>query len=182
MGRGADDAIPLDDVFVFNRSHLKLFQSNPRYRDFFTYVNSFSPEWIPAAEMAESFSLSLEETRKMLDDLVDLGVLLSEDDTYRASKSNYHFPDDEVFFDLRNRNLKENVHALLDKIQPDDLRTRRAFRGLVTRELTEGQLASLVVKLEELVGGAIAFPESENPKKVYSLALLLGERFERLSR
>ena len=33
----------LDEVIVFNRSHLNLFQRDPHYRDIFTLANCFSP-------------------------------------------------------------------------------------------------------------------------------------------
>jgi transcriptional regulator with XRE-family HTH domain len=150
-------SISPDDVIVFNRSHLRLFSSDPAYRDIFTYVNSYAPEWISAQEVSQALGVSLERIEEMLEKLSDLGVILLAGGRCRATKKNFYFPDDEDFFDLRNLNL----------------------RGLLTRELTDEQLEQVISKIEEVMGSIIDMPETVNPDKIYSICILLGERFTR---
>jgi transcriptional regulator with XRE-family HTH domain len=174
--------VPLDDVIVFNRSHLELFRSDPAYRDLFTYVNSFAPEWISEDELAGALELDRAKLGVMIDRLHQLGVITLErgaSTRCRATKRNFYFPDDEEFFELRNSNLSRNAGQILKTLKSDDLRERRAYRGLLTRELTAPQLDLVVSRLDQLLGGVIALPETSRPERVYSLCLLMGERFAR---
>lgn len=175
--------LSLDDVIVFNRSHLELFRSNPYYRDLFTYINSFAPRDVPPEEIGQAFGIEQKAVSKMLDKLCELGVIVSVDGaggvTYRATKSNFYFPDDEDFFELRNGNLKHNVDLILERLSFDDLSDRRGVRGLVTRELTPSQLAELVSRAEDLLRETVDMPETDAPEGIYSVCILMGERFRR---
>ncbi len=168
-----------DDVIVFNRSHLRLFSSDPAFRDIFTYVNSYSPDWISCKEMSEALGISEVKLDEMLEKLSDLGVILLASGRCRATKKNFYFPDDEDFFELRNINLSHNTAGIMKRLTHQDLQKRRAFRGLLTREMTSEQLEMVISKVEELLGGVIDLPETANPEKIYSMCVLLGERFER---
>lgn len=176
-------AVPLDDVIVFNRSHLNLFRSHPAYRDIFTYVNSFAPEWITATELAGAIEIEREKLDGMLDRLHELGVITlvagSGGSRCRAAKRNFYFPDDEDFFELRNLNLAHNSGEIMRKLASADLRERKAYRGLVTRELTPEQLDLVVNRLDQLMSGVVALPETCKPERIYSVCLLMGERFQR---
>ena len=173
------DRVPLDDVVVFNRSHLKIFDSDPVYRDIFTYVNSFSPDWVPAEEVSQALEVPLKKLEKMLEKLRDLGVLVFNAGKCKATKRNYYYPDDDDFFALRNSNYKHNSQAILGKLTREDLSTKRAFRGLLTRELTLQQVQAIVQHLEEFLGNIIALPETPSPEAIYSVCVLLGKRFSR---
>lgn len=167
----------LDQVMVFNRAHMKLFQSDKTYRDIFTYVNSFSPEWISSEEIAKAVGQNEEKVEPMLQDLSDLGVLLLAGGKCRASKRVFYYPDDPDFFDLRNENIRYNSDAVLERISHEDLKNRKAYRGLVTRELTEEQLDQVISAIERIVDRVLSLPESKNPDRIYSMGVLLGERF-----
>lgn len=171
--------VELDDVIVFNRSHLKLFSSDPAYRDLFTYINSFSPEWVSLDELSQALSLPLKRIHKMLDDLRDLGAVVVMEGACRASKRVFYFPDDADFFPLRNMNFEHNVNTIMGKVTHDDLAARRAYRGLVTRELTAKQLDALLSDIESLMLKVVDNPESSSPDKIYSFCTLVGERFAR---
>lgn len=178
--------VPLDDVIVFNRSHLKLFRSDPAYRDVFTYVNSFSPEAIPLSEISGALGLAPAKLASMVRKLADHGVIdivkgapKDSEERCRATKSNFYFPDDEDFFELRNSNLSRNVDAILAKLSYQDVTTRKAYRGLITRELTALQLAKVIEDLEKLSGEVVELPETSRPDRIYSLCVLLGERYSR---
>lgn len=172
-------SISPDDVIVFNRSHLRLFSSDPAYRDIFTYVNSYAPEWISCKEMSQALGLSEEKIETMLENLSDLGVILLAAGRCRATKKNFYFPDDEDFFEMRNLNLSHNTAGIMKRLTHEDLQKRRAFRGLLTREMTLDQLEMVIAKVEELMGGVIDLPETQNPERIYSMCVLLGERFAR---
>lgn len=171
--------INLDDVIVFNRSHLRLFSSDPVYRDIFTYINSYAPEWISITEIGAALGVPLAKMEKMVEQLSDLGVVLLAGEKCRATKRNFYFPDDPDFFPLRNMNLTHNTASIMRRLKHEDLLARRAYRGLVTRELTNDQLDRVVTRIDELVSDVVAMPETPNPERIYSLCLLLGERFER---
>lgn len=173
--------ISLDDIIVFNRSHLKLFNSHPGYRDIFTYVNSYAPEWITSEELAIALELPMPQIEEMLDKLSDLGVILLAGSRCRASKRNFYFPDDEDFFGLRNMNLTHNTDAIMKKLKHQDLLDKQAYRGLLTRELTQEQVEQVFLRMDELLTNVVAMPETTNPEKIYSLCLLMGERFHRPS-
>jgi transcriptional regulator with XRE-family HTH domain len=175
----AERTVPLDDVIVFNRSHLRVFLSDPSYRDIFTYINSFAPDWITHEEIAQALDLSTERAQLMLEQLSELGVVMLKDGACRATKRNFYFPDDEDFFALRNLNLEHNAASILGRLRHEDLTTRKAYRGLVTRELTDEQVGLLLEGVEQLIGQVVAMPETDRPRTIYSLCVLFGERFSR---
>ena len=171
--------VPLDEVIVFNRAHLKLFSSDPAYRDVFTYINSFAPDSISARELSSALSIALPRVFEMLKKLYDLGVLVKSESGFRASKKNFYFPDDEDFFPLRNLNWKHNAEGILSRISQEDLQLKRASRLLVTRELTESQARLIIDRLEELMGELVNLPETSTPETIYSVCAIFGERFRR---
>ncbi|OFZ80716.1 MAG: hypothetical protein A2583_06885 [Bdellovibrionales bacterium RIFOXYD1_FULL_53_11] len=169
----------LDDLIVFNRSHLKVFTSDPAYRDIFTYVNSFSPEWISSSEISQAIGIPPTKLSIMLEKLNDLGVLLVAGEKCRSTKRNFYFPDDPEFFEIRNLNFKHNSADILRKMKHDDISLRKSYRGLVTRELTSDQAEYFVKRLDAVANEFVMLPETENPDRIYSMCLLLGARFER---
>lgn len=171
--------IELDDVIVFNRSHLKLFSSDPGYRDLFTYLNSFSPEPISVEEVLHRVRLPRARGERMLRDLHDLGVITMNGGKCRISKSNLYFPDDEDFFPLRNSNLSHNIEDILSKIKYEDLQKKRAYRGLITRELTEEQVQELATRLDVLMNQVVAASAAAPTDGIYSVCVVLGQRFAR---
>ncbi|MGK5082418.1 transcriptional regulator [Bdellovibrionota bacterium FG-1] len=175
----SEQKVPLNDVIVFNRSHLKIFLSDPAYRDIFSYINSFGPDWISPEELGRALGLEEARVQKMLDQLYDLGVVVSGDGLYRASKRNFYFPDDQDFFELRNANFLHNTTNLMNKLSYEDLLDRRAYRSLITRELTEDQVRVLLEGIDQLLGGVVAMPETDDPRTIYSLCVLFGQRFSR---
>jgi hypothetical protein len=180
----AEHQVPLDDVIVFNRSHLKVFGSDPAYRDIFTYINSFGPEPVHAEEIASALGIERDRAAEMLGQLHELGVIVEEAaegtaKTYRASKRNFYFPDDGDFFELRNSNMVHNSSSILGRLRHEDLMARRAYRGVVTRELTEEQVRLLIEGVEGLMSGFVAMPETPSPRTIYSLCVLFGERFSK---
>jgi transcriptional regulator with XRE-family HTH domain len=177
--KAGERAVPLDDVIVFNRSHLRLFESDPAYRDVFTYINSFGPSWIPINEIAVALELGNERTQSMIDRLSELGVVKVQDGSCRAAKRNFYFPDDEDFFGLRNANLKHNTTRIMERLSHADLVARKAYRGVLTRELTDEQVALVLEGVDRLLGEIVAMPETSDPRTVYSVCVLFGERFSR---
>jgi hypothetical protein len=172
--------VSLDDVVVFNRSHLKLFLADPLYRDIFTFVNSFAPEWIPAEDISASLLIPMEKLEPMLEGLNETGILLMAGGRCRAPKSNFYFPDDPDFFPLRNANFEQNVNGILERMKLEDIKEKRAYRGLLTRELTDDQAQKVIAKLEEFLAEVVGLPETDKPEKVYSLCLMVGERYRRV--
>lgn len=178
--RASERAVPLDDLIVFNRSHLRVFESDPAYRDVFTYVNSFGPRPVHGAEVAAALEMDLARAESMLAQLAELGVVVADEARrYRASKRNFYFPDDEDFFSLRNSNMSHNAASILRRLRHEDLVARKAYRGVVTRELTEEQVRLLLDGVDQLVSGLVSLPETGNPRTIYSLCILFGERFSR---
>jgi hypothetical protein len=178
--QATERSVPLDDVIVFNRSHLRVFSSDPAYRDIFTYVNSFGPESVSDTEISQALGLSLRRTQEMLEKLNDLGVVaLDGSGRCRAAKRNFYFPDDEDFFGLRNINFEHNAGRILARLTHGCLKERRAYRGLVTRELTAEQVALLLGGIDQLMARLVAMPETSDPRTIYSLCVLFGERFSR---
>ena len=174
-------ALRLDDLIVFNRSHLKLFLSDSRFRDLFTFVNAYAPEWIAPAEISARFGIPEPELSRMIEQLSDLGILVlrGEDGRCRTPKSNFYFPDDEDFFALRNANFAQNVETLMSRLTYLELQEKAAHRSLVTRELTPEQASWVSTELERLMSQVVALPETSKPDRVYSVCTLLGERFRR---
>lgn len=175
-------SIPLDDLIVFNQSHLSVFQSDAVYRDLFTYVNAYAPDWITVQELASAVNRSIEQVRAMMKKLCEMGVVTANEavaDQFQAAKKNFYFPDDSAFFPLRNRNVSHDVSKILEGLTHADLSQRRAFRGVVTRELTQSQVESVLQVLDRLTSYVVGLPETEHPDKIYSLCLVLGSRFDR---
>ena len=171
-------AVPLDEVIVFNRSHRELFLKDPAYRDIFTFVNAFaSPRSTNAKEISESLDIPRKKLTPMMENLVNLGVVLQEGDQYLAAKRNFYFPDDQDFFELRHLNMKHNLDCLLNSIQLKDLTHRRAFRNLITRELTSAQAVWAAHQMEALLGKIVDLPEDPTAKTIYSVCVVFGERF-----
>lgn len=175
LGQG----VALDDVIVFNRSHLKIFASDPAYRDVFTYVNAFGPGWISAQEIAQALGLESGRVTLMLDQLSELGVVQLGEGRCRSTKRVLYFPDDEDFFGLRNFNFRHNTDRILESLTHQDVLERKAYRGLVTRELTADQAAHLMSGIEQVLSQAVAMPETSAARTVYSLCVLFGGRYAR---
>jgi hypothetical protein len=170
---------PLDKTLVFNQSHLKVFSADPMYRDLFTYINSFYPELISMTELATAFQVPLDQIRKKVLLLEEMGVVSIQNENCKVTKSLLYFPDDPEFFELRNKNISYNFNALLEKLQHVDTVSRKAFRGLYSRELSAEQVELLILKLEEVANQVMGFPVTSHAQSVYSLCLLLGVRFSR---
>jgi transcriptional regulator with XRE-family HTH domain len=173
-------AVDLNDVIVFNRSHLKLFNSDALYRDIFTFVNSFAPEWIPETEISASLGIPLDKLEPMLEQLNDFGVLLVAGGKCRSAKSLFYFPDDSDFFELRNSNVMHNASAIIDNLKHEDLTNRLAFRGLLTRDLTTEQVDDVIKKIEAMINDIVGMPRADHTDSIYSLCLLMGPRFKRI--
>lgn len=173
------ETVHLDEVIVFNRSHRKLFSSDPCYRDLFTYINCCAQKWMSSIELSDALGISIERVRQMLQELHHLGVVNLRDDQAQVSKPLFYFPEDHEFFELKNQNLSHNFKSILERLKHSDLLQRKAFRGLYSRELNEAQLDVLIRKLDEIGNQMIKFSDSENSQRIYSLCLLLGERFSR---
>lgn len=176
------ERVSLDDVIVFNRQHLRLFQTDPRYRDVFTYVNSFAlgSEGIALEELTQAMGISRQEVDVLTQRLDDLGILtLLPGGRVRSTKKNFYFPDDEEFFSLRNQNLLHNMQEILGTLDHSDLTARRGLRALVTRELTEEQFGRIMTTLEEALSEMVGMEEDSASAAIYSLAVLFGKRFER---
>lgn len=170
----------LNEVMVFNRSHLKLFKADPAFRDFFTYVVSCHPLSVHVETISKALGLEPNRVEQMGEDLVDMGVLVKDSaGAYLSVKKGYYFPDDQDFFELRNDNLRYNSNAILESVTPEALNDRKAYRGLVTRELDEQQLEQVISTIEGMVRKMATLPESPKAEKVFSLCILLGERFSR---
>ncbi|HTL11053.1 MAG TPA: helix-turn-helix transcriptional regulator [Bdellovibrionota bacterium] len=178
FARGAE----IDEVFTFNRSHLALFESDAAYRDIFTYVNSFSPDWVAIEEIAAHLNMPEARVEAMLENLSDYGVLLLAGGRCRAAKKVFYFPDDEDFFRLRNKNVAYNSQKILENLNYEDVKSRRAFRSVVTRELTADQLEKVIHGLEFLINKVAQLPESGRPEEIFSLCVVMGERFRRVER
>lgn len=179
--KGVNDAVPLDQVIVFNRSHLQVFARSPSYRDLFTYVNAFGQESpVKPAEAAASLELDIDQATSMLQELAGMGVLEErEDHAFYASKRLFYFPDDAEFFELRRRNLQHNLDAVLKDISLEDLSAKSAYRQVVTRELSEEQVRELVSHLEATAHRMLMQPERQ-ASRVYSLCMVFGARFARV--
>ena len=175
----SSSVVSLDEVIVFNRSHLELFRSELAYRDIFTYVNSYAPEWIGEDEIATALDLNGERVHLMLERLRDLGIIHFDGQKCRSAKKVFYFPDDADFFELRNVNLTHNAASILKTLRHEDLLARRGYRGVVTRELTEAQVEAVILKIDRMTGELVDMPETAAPEKIYSLCVLLGERFSR---
>jgi len=174
-----------DHLMVFNRSHIKLFQSDPRYRDIFTFVNVYTPEeWISLEEVSSSLGIPAEELDPMVETMNDHGLILLAGGKCRSPKVMYYFPDDEDFFDLRNQNYHYNAHAILENATFDNIRERSAYRNVLTRRFTKSQVQHLVGRLDEILREMANMPEEGSTVNdpVYSVCLLAGERFRRLEK
>lgn len=172
--------IPLDDVLVFSRAHLRLFQSDPRFRDFFSYVNSFAgADGLTAAEIARGLELSEERASQMGVQLVELGVLRSAQGRFKAQKGVFYFPEDEDFFELRNQNFRHEVDSLLRKVTSVDLAANKGLRSLLTREFTPAQAVALQDALNQVFEKAVDLPMEEPVDRLYSLCLIFGERLRK---
>lgn len=175
----ATTSISFDDVIVFNRSHLNLFVSDASYRDIFTYINAFAPDWIPSSEIGHALDIKMNRLDGMLQKLHDLGVIILQDGKCKASKRAFYFPDDTDFFELRNLNLRHNASSILNKLTHDDVKNRKAYRNLVTRELSASQVRLVMTKLDEVLSHIVSQPETHDAEEIYSLCVLFGKRFSR---
>lgn len=170
----------IDRALVFNRAHLQLFQSDLRYRDIFTYVNACAPIPVGLNEVTRALGISREEADLMCRKLGESGVILYEEGELKVGKQLFYFPDDEDFFQLRNSNVIHNVQSVLSRVSFPDLRTRRAFRTVATRELSKDQAAEVTWALERLAHQMLGMPEVEDASDIYSMSLVFGPRFGKM--
>lgn len=182
------DALGFGNTLVFNRAQLQLFASDPLFRDIFTYVNAYvrsgtgaeaSPGLVSAEEMSRAFDVSVERIVRMAGDLIQLGVLTEVQGGYRPAEQAFFFPNDADFFELRNKNIRHNVDKIMSGMTYDQISTGQAYRGLITRELSEAQVQEVIAELDSIIARVGQMKQAESPDQVYSLALVLGERFRR---
>ena len=180
-----------DSVVVFSQPHLRLFSSDPIYRDLFTYLHIFCADQMrTASQIAIDLGLRTEVAVQMLEKLADLGVIVAmseevqnaagftEARQYGPTSRAYYFPDDANFFALRNMNLQYNIKSILEKVRFEDISRRRAYRGLLTRGFSPQQVKWIHEKLEALLDEVLKLPpQPTEPTLAYSLCLLFGERF-----
>ena len=180
VSRAKPIPVPLDEVIVFNRSHRDLFLKDPAYRDIFTYINAFhASEEITAERISKALKISPKKLDGMLENLIELGVIHRHGKRFAAAKSNFYFPDDTDFFELRQQNVRHNLEKLLDQVTYTDLQEKKALRGLLTRELTSSQLGWVMGQIEGLLGRIVELPEDPEAKTIYSVCAVVGERFSR---
>lgn len=197
--RVPENTMRLDDVIVLNRSHVRSFGTNPRYRDVITYVNSFPTQWISQREIAHAAQIEFEEAGSLIEDLHELGVLVlpaesvsdpktaplpesyDEKDGYlcRCSKRIFYYPDDEDFFPLRNLNFVHNVSSLMRNLSFKDIQAKKSYRGLLTRQMSLTQVSTLIERVDSLIHDVIQQPEEAQSDAVYSMCVVFGERFRR---
>lgn len=182
--RGAELASDPDrESYVFAQEQGQLRQKmsrDPRYRDLFVYINGFFPDWVAFEELARALKLPVGEVEGLLEDLAEEGIVRISGAKVRVKMRTFFFPDSEPYFEARNLNVRHNVEKLLEDISYQALEDRRGFRTVVSRVLTEQQLELIIGRLEHLVQEIAEFPEVRDPKQIYSLCLLLGERFSRV--
>lgn len=167
----------LDEVLVLNRAHVDLFNSTARSRDVFTFIASLYPSWVEFEEISQRLRIPTSEVRKIVKSLCDQGLLLGEGKRVRAAKSKFYFPNDEDFFDLRNRNVLENVDTIMRNLTHQDVREKRACRRVVTRKLTPVQIQDVFQQIENFIEEVVDLPDADYSDTVYSLCMILGERF-----
>ena len=108
----------------------------------------------------------------MLENLIELGVIHKHGKRFAAAKSNFYFPDDTDFFELRQQNVRHNLEKVLDQITYSDLQEKRALRGLLTRELTPSQLGWVMGQIEGLLGRIVELPEDPRLRRFTRFARL----------
>ncbi|MBL7715216.1 MAG: helix-turn-helix transcriptional regulator [Bdellovibrionales bacterium] len=197
--RVPENTMRLDDVIVLNRSHVRSFGTNPRYRDVITYVNSFPTQWISQREIAIAAQIGFEEAGSLIEDLHELGVLVLPDESTtgpgsmpvpesyndkdgylcRCSKRIFYYPDDEDFFPLRNLNFVHNVSSLMRNLSFKDIQAKKSYRGLLTRQMSPSQVSTLIERVDSLIHDVIQQPEEDASDGVYSMCVVFGERFRR---
>ena len=173
--------LPLDDVFVFNRSHLSLFRQEPFYRDLFSLINTYGGEWVSVEELANTTSKPASEIDALLHQLYEHGVLSMQQDQnqlkVRVSKRNFYYPDDEEFFELRNQNLAHNINIIMDQLRFEDVKKGKAYRSVLTVQLSEKRRQELIESLDDLIERTLHMQERRPGNRLHSLCVLLGERF-----
>ncbi|MBY0470280.1 helix-turn-helix domain-containing protein [bacterium] len=172
-------SLSLDDVIIFNHTHLEAFKAHPLLRDIFVYVNSYAPEWITPEELANALEVTTSEVNMQAAVLQDMGVVVKKNGVYRASKNFFYFPDDKDFFEVRNLNFLRTAEYLMKKLTPEDLTIKQSFRGVVSRELSSQQMEKVVNRLNDILSEVVEFPENPVMGKIYSVCLLAGEHFSR---
>tara|TARA_Y100000590_G_scaffold456384_1_gene606892 strand:+ start:6458 stop:7456 length:999 start_codon:yes stop_codon:yes gene_type:complete len=172
---------PIDRMVIFHSAYRDVFESNPVYRDIFTYLNGFLGEWISLEELAIAFELPTSQIELMTKKLSDLQVIQLENGKCRVAKRVFYFPDDEDFFKLRNTNVSYNVDRILKNLEFEDVSNRLAYRSIVTRPLSRKQVGQLIGKLETLVDSIVSGFDPEPTDEIYSSCFVVGKRFERPS-
>lgn len=170
-------------TLVFGRIHRDLFESDPRYRDVFTYVNACPESGVTTDDLVRDLSLDLATSFRMAENLVRLGVLAvdrgSGRTVYKASKKFFYFPDDEEFFDLRNKNLRHNLESVLSAKSFSEFQSKRGMRNLLTREWTEAQYQKIVESAEHWLVEASQMDEDSSADTIYSVGVFMGPRFKK---
>ncbi len=176
---GLKEAMALDDVIVFNRAHLRLFQSDPAYRDIFTAVNCANG-WATVSAIAQALHIAPERLRPMLLALNDHGVIDLDGDYCKTSKSNFYFPDDADFFEIRNRNFIYEAQSILANLKAQDVATKRSYRSLLTRDLSHAQLLAVIEKLDLVMAQVLEMEHYADSERIYSVCALVGPRYSRV--
>jgi transcriptional regulator with XRE-family HTH domain len=170
-------------TLVFGKVHRELFESDPRYRDVFTYVNAYDGAGVSMDDLSRDLGIETAHAFRMAETLARLGVLVVERGVgktlYRASKKFFYFPDDEEFFDLRNKNFRHNIEGVLGGKKYAEFVKSGCMRDLLTRELTEEQYKKVRDAAEHWLVEASQMDEDPSAKTIYSIGLFMGPRFKK---
>ena len=180
--RGRADPAAVADPYVFSGQQEELrarLSQDPWIRDVFVYVNSNYPDWIQEQELADVLGISVADLTLRTALLAREGVLQSAGGRLRAKRRTYYFPDTEAFFQARNLNFSHNVSRILPTLSFGELAARRAFRSVISRVLTGDQLAQVIGRLEQLLQEMSEYPDPKEPGAIFSLCILMGERFRK---
>jgi hypothetical protein len=165
----------LDEFFVFTEGHIPFFEKHPAAWDVLSFIMSFGPVTPPTEkQIAECLGLELKEVHAITEWLRNESLVVSEGGKLKTRRKYFHLPNTDSFKFIRDRNFSRASQDLLNKITPDELKAKEAYRTTYIRRVTKVQAQEISRHIDDLIGHFGNMPDMG--QEYYALTIALGSR------
>jgi hypothetical protein len=165
----------LDEFFVFTEGHIPFFEKHPAAWDVLSFIMCFGPVTPPTEkQISESLGIDLKEVQAITEWLRNESLVVAEGGKLRTRRKYFHLPNTDAFKAIRDRNFSRVSQDLLQKIVPEDLKSKEAYRTTYIRRVTKVQAQEISRHIDDLIGHFGNMPDMG--QEYYALTIALGSR------
>jgi DNA-binding XRE family transcriptional regulator len=152
-GIPANICYELDDYFVFSDAQGDALKKNPMIWDVLCFILSFSKgHRVALADIAVKLGLDKKSVAEAVEWLRNEGLVFSENGRLFTKRNHFHIPNTKDFLQVRNQNFLRISQDVVQKINPEDLANKEAYRTTFLRRLTRKQAEEICLVLDYAVG------------------------------